>query len=280
MLQTLPDHEIAEGINSLNSKQREVFNVVLTRVKYYVKHDKHNVEPIHIFLSGSGGTGKSHLVKVIYNAILTILFYYCKDPEKQGVLLLGPTGISAVNTDGTTIHSGLGIKPEITLLGLNQKSTAALRNRLSDVKFLIIDELSMVSSDLWADIDSRLGEIFIMIPEKGFASLSVMTLADLLQVTPVRGKFIFSQLSNNDNMKHLLGLQLRNLFKYAELTEVVRQKDKLFIDLLKFELATLMMMLKSYSRQGLYMNLIKPIQMMSCTCMQRMNQPRKGMMLF
>ena len=33
-------------------------------------------------------------------------------------------------------------------------------------------------------------------------------------------------------MKHLLGLQLRHLFKHAELTEVVRQSDKLIIDLL------------------------------------------------
>ena len=59
------------------------------------------------------------------------------------------------------------------------------------MKLLIIDELSMVSNNLWTDIDSRLGEIFMMIPEKVFAGLSVMTVADLLQLTPVRGKLIF-----------------------------------------------------------------------------------------
>ena len=47
---------------------------------------------------------------------------------------------------GTTIHFGLGIKPGVKLLGLNDKS--ALRNKLLEKKFLIINELSMVSSDL------------------------------------------------------------------------------------------------------------------------------------
>ena len=188
MPQILPDDEIAEGINSLNSKKRQVFSVVHAWAKDYVKYDGHNVEPIHIFLSGSGGIGKFHLVKVMYNAISKTLLYLCKDLEKLRVLLLGPAGISAVNIGGTTIHSGLGIKPGIKLLGLKDKSKAALRNRLSEVKVLIIDELSMVSSDLWTDIDTRLREIFMMIPEKGVAGLSVMTVADLLQLPPVRGK--------------------------------------------------------------------------------------------
>ena len=69
-----------------------------------------------------------------------------------------------------------------TLLGLNDKSNAALRNRLSEVKLLIIDQLSMVSNDIWTDFDSRLGEIFMMIPEKAFAGLSAMIVADLLQL--------------------------------------------------------------------------------------------------
>ena len=52
MSQILPDNEIAEGKNSLNSKLREVFNVVHTWVKNYVNYDRLNVETIHIFLSG------------------------------------------------------------------------------------------------------------------------------------------------------------------------------------------------------------------------------------
>ena len=103
--------------------------MVETWAKDYVKYDGHNVEPIHIFLSGSGGTVKSHLVKVICNAISKTLLYHCKDPEKPRVLLLGPTEISVVNIDRTTINLGLGIKPGIKLLGLNNKSKTALRNR-------------------------------------------------------------------------------------------------------------------------------------------------------
>ena len=78
MPKILPGNDIAEGINSLNSKQREVFNVVHTWAKDYVKYNGHNVEPAHIFLSGSGGTGKSHLVKVIYNAISKLCFIILK----------------------------------------------------------------------------------------------------------------------------------------------------------------------------------------------------------
>ena len=130
MSQTLPHSEIAKGVNFLSSKRREIFNVVHKWAKDYVKCNGHNVEPVYIFLSDSGSTIKSHLMKIIYNAILKTLLYHCKDPEKPRVLLLGPTGISAVNIGGTTIHSGLGIKPGIKLLGLNDKCKAALRNKL------------------------------------------------------------------------------------------------------------------------------------------------------
>ena len=108
----LPDNDIAEGINSLNSKQRDVFNVVHTWARDYVKYNGHKVEPVHIFLSGSRTTGKSHLVKVIYNAISKTLLYHSKDPEKPRGLMLGPTGISVVN-----------VPPFILVLELNQEQS-------------------------------------------------------------------------------------------------------------------------------------------------------------
>ena len=41
--------------------------MVHTWDKDYVKYNEHNVEPVHIFFSGSGDTGKSHFVKLLYN---------------------------------------------------------------------------------------------------------------------------------------------------------------------------------------------------------------------
>ena len=65
MPKILPDDEIAEGIISLNLKQRAVFSVAHTWAKDYVKYNGNDVEPVHVFLSGSGDTGKPHLVKVM-----------------------------------------------------------------------------------------------------------------------------------------------------------------------------------------------------------------------
>ena len=138
------------------------------------------------------------------------------------------------------------------------------------MKFLVIDELSMVSSGLWTDIGSKLGGIFIMIPEKVFARPSVMIAVDLLQLPPIRGKLIFSQFS--DSMNHLLCWQLWHLFKYAELIEVFRQNSKLFIDLLnKFQVGNINGNVEKLLKARFIHELMEIIQKMSYTCIQRMN---------
>ena len=91
MPQILLDDEIAEGVSSLNSKQREVFNVAHARAKDYVNNDGYN----HLSLSGIGGTSKSHLVKGVYNAISKTLLYHCKDPEKPSSFTWSYNNISS-----------------------------------------------------------------------------------------------------------------------------------------------------------------------------------------
>ena len=70
-------------------------------------------------------------------------------------------------------------------------------------------------------------------------------------------------------MDYLLGLQSWLLFEYAELTEAVRPNEKTLLStcLIKLELVTLMIMYKIYSKQHLYVNLMKIIQKTPCKIM-------------
>ena len=72
----------------------------------------------------------------------------------------------------------------------------------------------------------------MMISKNTFADLPVTTEAVFLQLPTIKGKLIFSPFFDKDRIKYLLGLQLWHLLKYAKLTEVVKQNDKLFVDLL------------------------------------------------
>ena len=231
------DDEIPANIRSLDKKQRMVFDVLHQSARNYVKNvsSKKNLQInlIHIFLSGSGGSGNSHLVKTIYQVVSTELLYHSKEPDKPRVLLLGPTGISAVNTGKTTIHSGLGIKPGVRLLDLSDKVKASLRNKLSEVKMVIIAEFLMVSSDLFFKINARLLEIFMCSTTVEFAGLTVALVADLLQLPPVMGKPVYVNVDDCDSLERHLALNLWHMFQFAELTEIMRQReDAKFIDLL------------------------------------------------
>ena len=85
------DDEVTEGTTSLISKQREVFNMVHTWVKDYIKYDWRKVEPVHVSISDNEGTSKSCLMKLRHNAISENLVYHYKDLEKPKVLLHTPT---------------------------------------------------------------------------------------------------------------------------------------------------------------------------------------------
>ena len=101
------------------------------------------IVPYHMFMSGPGGVGKSH---VIHSDTLKLLrLFGAIEPDDVTVLLTAPTGVAAFLINGMTIHSALllgcgkygGFRP------LNHDKLNSLRTKLSKLSLLIIDEVSM-----------------------------------------------------------------------------------------------------------------------------------------
>ena len=107
------DSLINENMRSLNVKQRQVFDVIYNWARDYVKNLSSRyvkyINPFHIFLTDGAGVGKSHLIKTIFMSISKLLSFKGGDPEKPRILILAPTGVAAINIDGTTIHTALRI---------------------------------------------------------------------------------------------------------------------------------------------------------------------------
>ena len=95
-----------------------------------------------MFITGSAGTGKSSLERIL-----------TKDAESRGlnVTLAAPTGIAAEAISGCTIHRLLGLSGTLIKISGNGKPSLArgsIKN-LRSTDILIIDEISMVSLPLF-----------------------------------------------------------------------------------------------------------------------------------
>ena len=81
-----------------------------------------NITPYHVFLSGPGGVGKSHVIKMIQSDTIRFLKLSGEyDPDEIVVLLTAPTSVAAFNINGMTLHSALQLNcnNSITLQPLN-----------------------------------------------------------------------------------------------------------------------------------------------------------------
>ena len=136
-------------------------------------------------------------------------------------MLLVPTGIAAINTNGATIHSGLRINVRGKLYPLSEQHRAALRNKWSEVRLIIIDEISMVSSVLYFQVNQRLTEIFWYSGKEPFAGRPVIVCGDFYQLPPVNVSPVFS---STTSIKCFLALDLWKKFQTVERTEAMRQR--------------------------------------------------------
>ena len=97
------------------------------------------------------------------------------------------------------------------------------------MELLIIDEISLVSSKLFYQVHKRVNEIFWPRQDIPFGGKSVLVCGDLYQLLLVRVKPVFT-FNESETMKGFISSDLS--FRLAELDQVMRQDDEMFINLL------------------------------------------------
>lgn len=144
----------------------------------------------NVFLTGSAGTGKTYL--------LNNYISYLKE-RKVPVAITASTGIAATHMNGMTIHawSGIGVKDEMTLGNLQQlKERKYMRDKMNEVKVLIIDEISMLHKKQLDLVDEVLQ--YFKMNNLAFGGIQVVFSGDFFQLPPIgsdgetsRDKFCF-----------------------------------------------------------------------------------------
>lgn len=221
----LSDKEYKLLARSLNQNQKIFFYHILHKIKT-------NDLPIHCFLTGGAGVGKSLLTTCLFQAIVR---YYAKRVAEKcdevKAVLCAPTGKAAYNIGGQTIHSLFCIPANQNLKykPLDVQQLDNMRVKFRSLKIVFIDEVSMVGNKMFNYINLRLQEIFA----KGvpFGGISIIAIGDLFQLKPVFDGWIFENLT--EGYGPLATNLWTDLFRVFELTEIMRQKeDKNFAELL------------------------------------------------
>ena len=213
----LPEREYHQLIQTLNRKQLEIYTHIVKWIK------TKNVENLHLFLTGGAGVGKSVVVTTLYQ---TLHRHLCgtegENPEEIRILLCAYTGSAAFNIGGITIHKAFALNANQSFTKpLSADKLNTLRVKYRKLSVLIIDEISLVSNELFAIINQRLQQI--KGNSKIFGGIHVIVVGDLFQLKPVMGNWIFQDLTK------AYGALAPNLwhdhFKLFELTQIMRQKD-------------------------------------------------------
>ncbi|XP_050339187.1 uncharacterized protein LOC126765663 [Bactrocera neohumeralis] len=210
--------ELFSLVQSLNIKQR----TYLTHLMHQIKTSR----PFYEFIGGGAGVGKSRLISAIYQA-LNHRFNSTPGsiPSSLKVLLCAPTGKAAFGIGGLTLHSIFSLpvnQLNRELRPLSSDIVNSLYSKLADLKLIIIDEISMVGARMFSYVDARLKQIFKT--NNPFGGIPIIVFGDLKQLSPVGDRWIFSS-NSNDAYSTLVGSPLWDLFKYFELTEIMRQRD-------------------------------------------------------
>ena len=132
----------------------------------------------NVFLTGGPGTGKTFLLNQYINFLRE---------NKINYSVVAPTGIAAMHVGGSTVHSffGLGISDQFDDMQIDAAcSKRHVYQKVKDMKVLVLDEVSMLSPEIFGAIDGVLKNI--KQNKKVFGGIQVVLCGDFFQLPPVQ----------------------------------------------------------------------------------------------
>lgn len=175
----IPENQLLLPTGKLITFNEEQFDG-LNKIKHWLKNGQ-----TFFTLAGYAGTGKTTCIKKILES------YH------GGVVVSAPTHkakkvvINTTGKDGQTLHSLLGLRPDVDLDNFNPndpKFNPIAPPRIGDYNFVIIDEASMINQELYDLILKQL---------KG-SRTKVLFMGDPAQIPPIGEKesIVFNQIEN------------------------------------------------------------------------------------
>jgi ATP-dependent exoDNAse (exonuclease V) alpha subunit len=189
----------------------------------YVYEKMENSDEI-MFITGKAGTGKSFLLK-----------YFVENTKKK-TAVVAPTGMAAINVGGQTIHSFFHLAPEVQIPeNAGPITSTRLKHLLRCVEVIVIDEISMVRVDLMDMINAKLQ--IANSSTRPFGGKQVIMFGDPYQLPPVvesDDEAVFDYLMKTYKSQFFFSASVfqNHPIVVHELTEMFRQTEKEFIDIL------------------------------------------------
>ncbi|KAK8777362.1 hypothetical protein V5799_029293 [Amblyomma americanum] len=219
----MPLDEFYARMKMTNHRQRMLIEEVINRVT------NEDAKPLRIFFTGPAGCGKTFTLRLI----MDVYNRYCKsrkigygDGEISGVnayIACATTGKAAVALNGITVHSAFKI---VMTSGREDKGLSAsdlntFRTLFRGVRCIIIDEVSMLSSDLLRQVDRRLRKIRPDRMLEPFGGFDIILCGDMRQLPPVRASEVYKRPKSCGAVYNTDVLPWHHL-EYFPLTQVVR----------------------------------------------------------
>lgn len=165
----------------------------------------------NLFLTGSGGTGKTYISKLITD---------------ENTIVTSPTGVAALNAGGITCHRAFSLPTGLVTKGDNNKISSNMRKLFgedSPIKRILIDELPMLRVDFFDLIDQKLKKI--RNSDEPFGGLQIVGVGDFFQLEPIVSYNEYKLFYERYESPYCFSSNLWD-FKTIELDKVYRQEDE------------------------------------------------------